>query len=235
MYITRTNKPNCMKPTIPLLFIALILVSCQSKQAVVKDLDGNIYHTVTIGKQVWMVENLRVTKYRDGTPIQVLSDKILWENDSTGACCYYNNDPAYGETYGLLYNAYAILNPKNLAPEGWHIPTDIEWQELIDYLGGEKVAGGKLKEEGNLHWTENAEATNETGFSALPAGQRDVFLQVDGTNSSYEWLGLRTFFASATEWGNSIIWVRDLQNVNGWINREHGGGKSGISVRCIKD
>jgi uncharacterized protein (TIGR02145 family) len=227
-----------MKTTsfICILFISFS-ISCQTKQTsqVLKDIDGNAYNTVTIGTQTWMAENLRVTKYRDGTSIPIINDRTVWTNDSIGACCFYNNDPANGKIYGMLYNAHAILNPKNLAPKGWHIPSDKEWQSLVDYLGGDKVAGGKLKEKGNVYWLENIGATNQTGFSALPAGECRCYIQVDGKKSSFDWLGLRTFFASSTEWGNTIIWVRDLQNLNGGINRMHGGGCSGISIRCIKD
>ena len=227
-----------MKTTLFIFSLVLLsLVCCQTKQStqIVKDLDGNIYHTVTIGTQTWMVENLRVTKYRDGSPILMLDNRTLWVNDSIGAYCYYNNDSANGKIYGLLYNGPAILNPKKLAPEGWHIPSDEEWQKMIDYLGGENVAGGKLKEKGNAHWLENVGATNQSGFSALPAGQRDANIQVNDQYNSFDWLGLRTFFASSTEWGDKIVWVRNLQNLNGRVNRIHGGGSNGISVRCVRD
>lgn len=227
-----------MKTTLFIFTLVLLtLIGCQTNQSTktVKDLDGNIYHTVTIGKQTWMVENLRVTKYRNGSSIPMLDNRTSWVNDTSGAYCYYNNDSANGKIYGLLYNGPAILNPKNLAPEGWHIPSDNEWQKLIDYLGGEKVAGGKLKEKGNIHWLENVGATNQSAFSALPAGQRDANIQVNDQYNSFDWLGLRTFFASSTEWGNTIVWVRDLQNLNDCVYRIHGGGKNGISVRCIKD
>ena len=165
----------------------------------------------------------------------MVTDSIEWAKLSTGAYCNYKNNPAMASIYGRLYNYYTIFDPKNLCPKGWHVPSDKEWQILIDYLGGDKVAGEKLKEKGNAHWLENIGATNQSGFSALPAGERDCYIQVDGKKSSFDWLGLRTFFASSTEWGNTIIWVRDLQNLNGGINRIHGGGCSGISVRCIKD
>jgi uncharacterized protein (TIGR02145 family) len=223
--------------TILYFFLAFsTLISCQTNQSqTIKDIDGNIYHTVKIGTQTWTVENLKVTKYRDGTPIPVLNDRNLWINDSVGACCYYNNDPANGKIYGLLYNGPAILNPKKIAPKGWHIPSDKEWQILINYLGGEKVAGGKLKEKGNAHWMENVDATNQSGFTALPAGLRDCNIQVTAKYNSFDWLGLRTLFASSTEWGNTIVWVYDLQNLNGSVFRKHGGGCGGISVRCVKD
>ena len=223
---------------ISLLVIALFsMLVFQTKRppGVIRDIDGNIYHTVKIGTQTWMLENLKTTKYSDGTTIPVLRENKLWINDGIGACCYYNNDTANLKVYGLLYNALAILNPRKLAPKGWHIPSDKEWQTLIDYLGGEKVAGGKLKEKGNKHWKENIDATNKSGFTALPAGFRDCFIQVTGKNSCYDWLGLRTLFASSTVWGDKIIWVRDLQNINSMVIRKHGGGCSGISVRCIKD
>jgi uncharacterized protein (TIGR02145 family) len=137
----------------------------------VTDIDGNIYHTVTIGTQVWMVENLKTTKYRNGDPIPNVTGNA-WAALTTGAYCWYNNDAAtYKATYGALYNWYAVADSRNIAPTGWHVPTDAEWTTLTTFLGGESVAGGKLKETGTNHWTSpNTGATNETGFTALPGG-----------------------------------------------------------------
>jgi uncharacterized protein (TIGR02145 family) len=144
------------------------------KYGSVTDIDGNVYKTVTIGSQNWMAENLRVTKYNDGTPIQYITDDTEWLDNALGAYCAYNNttdtDTIY--KYGYLYNSYAV-NTGKLAPEGWHIPTDEEWEELTTYLGGIEVAGRKLKEGGTSHWNSpNTGATNESGFTALPGGYR---------------------------------------------------------------
>ncbi|HRZ98354.1 MAG TPA: fibrobacter succinogenes major paralogous domain-containing protein, partial [Paludibacter sp.] len=136
------------------------------------DQDGNVYKTVTIGTQTWMAENLRTTKYNDGTSIVAINSSNEWSALSTGAYCNCKNTENNGEiaTYGRLYNWYAV-NTGKLAPKGWHVPTFDELSALITYLGGETEAGGKLKETGNTHWTTpNLGATNEVGFTALPAG-----------------------------------------------------------------
>ena len=119
---------------------------------VVQDIDGNNYLTVTIGTQIWMAENLRTTKYNDGTAIPLVTDNTTWANLTTPAYCWYNNDAkTNGSTYGALYNWYSV-NTKKLCPTGWHVPNDTEWTTLTTYLGGTAVAGGKLKETGTAHW-----------------------------------------------------------------------------------
>jgi len=149
------------------------------------DADGNIYSTVNIGTQLWMAENLKTTKYNDGTDIPLVTDNTEWSDLNTPGYCWYNNDMGtYGDTYGALYNWYAV-NTGILCPDGWHVPADEEWTTLIDYLGGESIAGGKLKEEGIIHWeSPNTGATNESGFTALPGGYRSNmgFFVLIGTN-----------------------------------------------------
>jgi uncharacterized protein (TIGR02145 family) len=115
----------------------------------VTDYDGNVYNTVTIGTQTWMTEDLRVTHYRNGDLIPNVAETAAWNNLTTGAYCNYDNDKRNSATYGRLYNWYAVISGANLAPSGWHVPTDAEWTTLTTYLGGEGVAGGKLKESGN--------------------------------------------------------------------------------------
>ncbi len=141
----------------------------------VTDIDNNHYEAVRIGSQLWMAENLKTTRYNDGTPIPLVTDSLEWDNLVTPAYCWYRNDPVtYGETYGALYNLH-VVSTGILCPSGWHVPSDAEWTVLSDYLGGESVAGGKLKEAGTTHWyTPNAGATNETGFTALPGGIREA-------------------------------------------------------------
>ena len=139
------------------------------------DQDGNIYKTVTIGTQTWMAENLRTTKYRDGSAISNVTNDIAWQILTTGAYCNYNNTESVDTiaTNGRLYNWYAATDSRNIAPTGWHVPTDAEWTTLITYLGGDSVAGGKMKEIGTTHWASpNTGATNESGFSAVPVGSR---------------------------------------------------------------
>ena len=138
------------------------------------DADGNSYGTVTIGNQTWMAENLKTTKYKDGTAIPNVTVDAAWAALTSGAYCYYKNNVGtdYGATYGALYNWYAV-NTGNLCPTGWHVPTTAEWTTLTDYLGGLSVAGGKLKETGTTHWlTPNTGATNAFGFTALAGGMR---------------------------------------------------------------
>ncbi|MBM3401498.1 MAG: hypothetical protein FJY21_04145 [Bacteroidetes bacterium] len=136
---------------------------------------SSIYsQTVTIGNQVWMTKNLDLDKFRNGDPIQEAKTNEEWKKageNKQPAWCYYNNDPANGTKYGKLYNWYAVTDPRGLAPKGWHIPTDMEWTILIDYLGGPDVAGGKMKSTGSEYWkSPNREASNESGFSGLPGG-----------------------------------------------------------------
>ena len=149
----------------------------------VTDYDGNEYVTITLGTQTWMMENLKTTHYSNGDEIPHVPDATEWMNlntaDEKGAWCNYNNNPAKGETYGHLYNWYAASDPRNLAPEGWHVPTKADWEILQAYLGGDNsnpqwipVIGSKLKEAGTDHWISPNVADNISGFTALPGGFR---------------------------------------------------------------
>jgi uncharacterized protein (TIGR02145 family) len=142
---------------------------------IVKDQDGNAYKTVNIGNQVWMAENLRTTKFNDNKTIPLVKDSTAWSNLITpGYCCYDNDAETYLSLYGALYNWYAV-NTGKLCPEGWHVPSDEEWITLRTYLGGEELAGGKMKESGISHWqSPNAGATNQSGFTAIPGGVRGI-------------------------------------------------------------
>jgi uncharacterized protein (TIGR02145 family) len=144
----------------------------------ITDSEGNSYKTVTIGTQTWMAENLKVSKYSDGTTIPNVTDNTQWAQLTTGAAwSYYNNDAANNAKYGKLYNWYAVSKTsngnKNLCLTGWHVPTDTEWTVLTDYLGGTSVAGGKMKEVGTTNWqSPNTSATNTSLFTGLPGGRR---------------------------------------------------------------
>ena len=198
----------------------------------VTDIDGNIYHIVTIGTQVWMVENLKTTKYNDGTPIPNITDNTTWYGRySAAAYCWYNNDLAtYKPAYGALYN-WSAVNTGKLAPQGWHVPTDLEWSTLTSYLGGEAIAGGKLKEIGKTYWVNfNIGATNETGFSGLPGGNRNG----DGTFTGIGNGGL--FWSSTWDAISSKIWYRELLGQNAAVLRNSLDLRIfGLSVRCVKD
>lgn len=194
------------------------------------DQDGNVYKTVTIGTQTWMAENLRTTKYNDGTAIPNVTDNDQWSGLSTGAYCNYNNtiNTDTIATYGRLYNWDAVKTGK-LAPKGWHVPSDAEWTQLTDYIGGLSVAGGKLIEIGTTHWIiPNTGATNETGFTALPGGRRYL-------NGSFLDFGYVGYWWSATESKAGYAWYRSMYYANSSVNRYNYGKEFGFSVRCVRD
>jgi uncharacterized protein (TIGR02145 family) len=198
----------------------------------VTDIDGNIYHTVSIGTQVWMVENLKTTKYKDGTAIPLVTANSAWAALTTPGYCWSNNDSAtYKSIYGAIYNWYAV-NTGKLAPTGWHVPTDSEWSVLTAYLGGDSVAGGKLKEVGTTHWaTPNNGATNASGFSALPGGWRG------GTSGSgaFYGVGIEGYWWSSTTYNTSNSWMRAMFNNSANVSRTNNINFDGFSVRCIKN
>ena len=194
----------------------------------VTDIDGNVYNTVTIGTQTWMLENLKTTKYNDGTDIPNITDPVTWEGLSTPGYCWYDNDIDNKPTYGAIYNFYTV-NTAKLAPNGWHVPTDEEFTTLTDYLGGAYIAGGKLKEAGTEHWySPNAGATNETGFTALPGGFRATYGLFDFIKSGGFWWSASEGSATEAHGRNMYYDGRDV-----WI--DYGSKKFGASVRCIKD
>jgi uncharacterized protein (TIGR02145 family) len=195
--------------------------------------------SVTIGNQIWTNKNLDVSTYRDGTVIPKVEDDGAWANLTTGAYSYYNNDSTtYAAIYGKLYNWYAVAGihdndpntaNKTLAPEGWHVPTDVEWTTLSTYLGGEGVAGGKMKEVGVSHWFyPNGGATNESGFSGLPGGIRYY-------NGTFYYIGSNGYWWSSTEVSASNAWSRYLDVSYGNVTRYGSHKGSGFSVRCLRD
>ena len=187
------------------------------------------FETVKIGKQVWTKYNLNVSTYRNGDMIPEVKDPTEWAQLNTGAWCYYNNDPENGEIYGKLYNWYAVNDPRGLAPAGYHVPLDNELSRLITYLGGENIAGGKLKEEGTLHWdSPNISATNSTGFTGIPGGYRNVI-------GTFKNIGYNGYWWSSSEYITANAWYRFLYYYNGSANRINLSKTNGFSVRCIKD
>jgi len=195
----------------------------------VTDIDGNVYQTATIGPQIWTVGNLKTTRYNDGTPIPLVTDSSVWSNLTTPGYCWYNNDTANKNIYGAIYNWYTV-NTGILAPAGWHVPSDSEWTILTTYLGGESIAGGKLKETGTTHWrTPNSGATNETGFIALPGGHRDV-------NGSFPAMGDDGFWWSATEYSSTgKSWYRNMNYNYAGVVRVSNNKTNGHSVRIVKN
>jgi uncharacterized protein (TIGR02145 family) len=196
----------------------------------VKDIENNTYNYVTIGNQTWMTENLKTTKYRNGDAIENMTYGPIWVGLSSGAYCWFMNDATtYGATYGALYNWYAVADSRNIAPTGWHVATDAEWTTLTDYLGGTTIAGSKLKEAGSAHWRGgNFDATNSSGFTALPGGFRHPFNEGD-----YSFIGNYGFWWSPSS--SSSIWCRMMDYNNGTVFRNPGERSGGISVRCVRD
>ena len=184
---------------------------------------------ILICDQTWTNKNLDVATYRDGTPIPQVTDPTQWANLTTGAWCYYDNDPANGVIYGKLYNWYAVNDPRGLAPTGYHVPTDAEWTILTTCLGGETIAGGKMKSTGILLWASpNTDATNSSGFTGLPGGSRNMF-------GTFENIGFYDSFWSSTEQDSFNAWDRFLSYNNDNAGRGYINKKIGCSIRLIKD
>lgn len=197
------------------------------------DGDNNNYSIVEIGSQVWMAENLKTTKFNDGSAITLVADNTEWGNLTSPGYCWFNNDVTHKEVYGALYNWYALdagsNDGKNVCPASWHVPFDEDWNTLTSFLGGETVAGGKMKETGLAHWySPNTGATNESGFSALPGSFRY-------SNGGFDAIGTIGFYWSAKENISSTGWNRAIYSGYPDIYRMEYPKKAGFSVRCLKD
>lgn len=193
------------------------------------DIDGNKYDTIAIGKQVWMIENLKTTRYRNGDPIQN-GFYISLDTLTSGAFINIESDLNMAH-YGYVYNWFAIRDPRNIAPKGWHVATVADWNILTEYLGGASVAGGKLKEIGTKNWeSPNTGASDEFGFKALPGGY-------------VKWYGEFCLFYKYGCWWSSteskqdssqawfrVIYYDDIYVGSGYLNK-----KNFLSVRCVKD
>jgi uncharacterized protein (TIGR02145 family) len=193
--------------------------------------NGYTYASIVLGNgQEWMSENLRTTTYANGDPIPNVTDNTQWLNLTTGAWSHYNNDSQYENPYGKLYNWLTVADPRNVCPNGWHVPTDGEFTLLTDHLGGEAVAGGKMKSTGTQYWVSpNVDATNESGFSGLPCGGRFS----DGTFFD---IGIYTQWWSSTVSNNFNAWLRNLAVYDGSVGRNDVAEATiGLSVRCLKD
>ena len=192
----------------------------------VSDIDGNIYQTVQIGTQVWMSENLRVTRFNNGDEISIV-DPMIWFQQYVPT--YYIDENS--NTYGYYYNGYVVLDEREVCPENWHVPTDEEFIQLTNYNGGSQVAGGKMKTPGYEHWSiPNDGATNESGFSGLPAGK----LWFPGGEVIS--INNETNFWSSTEYSdNSYNWTQKLQYSTSATHRDHLDKRNGASIRCVAD
>jgi uncharacterized protein (TIGR02145 family) len=192
------------------------------------DIDGNVYQTISIGTKTWMAENLKVTHYSNSMAIPNIT--VNWGNLSTGAYCWYNNDEAaYKDTYGALYNYYAVYDSNHLCPTGWHIPNYSEWIDLTRNLGGDSIAGGKMKEACTKHWAfPNAGASNESGFTALPGGYCNSNGLCYDIGKGGHWWCLKEFNNDYSKQMIVSCQVTAAYITNVDIN-------VGISVRCVKD
>lgn len=204
----------------------------------VSDVEGNFYKTIQIGTQVWMAENLRTTKYNNGTPIPNVMDSVKWGKLNTGAWCYYNNDAANNNLYGKLYNWYAVINSNQLCPKGWHVPSDAEWTILMKYLDPtadetlccNNKAGEKMKTTGEQYWKmSNKKVTNSSGFSGMPGGARNL------DANSFNYLGQTGYWWSTTETNIKTIYGRFLYFLNNALTKYSGEKTDGFCVRCLQD
>lgn len=189
--------------------------------------NGYTYEVIRIGTQWWMAENLRTTRYSDGTQIPEVADEDDWSDLTTGAWCDYNNDDDIGEEYGRIYNWFAV-NTGKLAPPGWHVPANAEWETLRDYLGGGLAAGKPLKESGTKHWKAPNSGTNTSGFTALGSGGRLDF------GPFYALLENAFFWASTPSGSGNAVYYALIYDSNRFVG-DVDDRSAGCSVRCVQD
>jgi len=214
-------------------FVILFSNGCKKndeKPTKVTDLDGNSYDTVAIGTQVWMVQNLKTSKFNDGISIPLVTSNSAWASLTTPGYCFYDNEATINKaTYGAIYNWYSV-NTGKLCPTGWHVPSDAEWTTLTNFLGGLNIAGGKLKETGISHWvTPNDGATNSSGFTALPAGYRNEAGSFANINDDDFWWSTTTSTSQTTK-----AWSRGVNYNYPYVYNDYYLKSFGFSVRCIR-
>lgn len=213
--------------------LLIMVISCKKNEeepSVIKDSDGNTYNSVKIGTQTWLVENLKTTKYLNGDAIPNITEISSWNALSSGAYSDFDNNSGNSALYGHLYNWYVVKDSRKICPTGWHIPTNEDWLTLTTSLGGTAVAGGKLKEAGTVHWAvPNTQASNSSGFTALPAGYRYA-------NGYFFDLSEAVFFwtSSGSSANNGYAWSL-FYNDEAAYEESNNDAKNGYSVRCIKD
>lgn len=197
----------------------------------VSDIDGNTYRTVIIGGQEWLADNLKSTRYANGDTIAELVKEGVsgWYRITTGACSSYEEDQGFVETYGLLYNWWAVSDKRNICPQGWHVASIEEWEELFEHLGGKETAGGKMKVKGTAYWcSPNEEATNKSGFNGLPSGGR-------GENGGF-W-GIEKLGSWWTSSENGRYNARSVSILHSYgevlVDTDH--KRIGFACRCIRD
>lgn len=221
-----------------IIILAMIMSSCGS--GIVKNVDDNSnssnkledkeYFSITIGNQVWATKNLNVSNFKNGDPIPIIESTEEWEiagKEGKPACCSIDNNAENDINYGKLYNWYAVNDPRGIAPKGWHIPNDEEWSILSNFLGGDEVAGAKMKSADG--WKGNGNGTNESGFSAIPCGFRTLEgkLKNDKGEGCLWW--------SANEDGIKMAYYSALGYTYSKLFRSSHFKRNGMSVRCLKD
>lgn len=211
--------------------ISLITSIGKMTSMMLSSFGGGAFKKVAIGKQVWMTRNLNVDKFRNGDPIPHAQTDEQWQKASENkqpAWCNYEDDPAKGAKYGKLYNWYAVIDSRGLAPVGYHIPSDAEWTELTDFLGGEEFAGSKMKSKSG--WSNNGDGTNTSGFTGLPCGFRFIY-------GYFGSIGEEGFWWSSTEdnANDDCSRYRNLNYDTGRVYVDSNLKQSGYSVRCLKD
>ena len=187
------------------------------------------FNSVRIGKQVWSSENLNTAEFSNGDKISEAKTNEEWQTmgeQGKSAWCYYDNDPANGIKYGKLYNWYAVADPRGLCPAGWHVPSDGEWTQLSNTLGGDNNAGSKMKSASG--WDQGGNGTNSSGFSGLPGGYRY-------SNGTYDFIGFYGYWWSSTQSSTSYAWIRNLDYYPGDVSRDGYDKRDGFSVRCVRD
>lgn len=213
-----------------LIKLAFVFLCFTNISAQVTDIDGNEYKSVTIGNKIWMAENLNVSHFRNGDPIPQVQDLNKWYRLTTPAWCYYENNTEEGKTYGKLYNWYAITDPRGLAPEGWHIPSEEEFKQLSTALGGDAVSGEKLK--AKTSWKSysgsSANGNNNSGFNAIGAGNTSIMGFV---NKNY----ITGYWTSSSQADLKSPIYFSLFGDGNYIFKNFGDNKDGFSIRCVKD
>jgi uncharacterized protein (TIGR02145 family) len=225
----KRHKRNLGSTVMSVFLTAIFMTGCNANSPKpVTDIDGNSYVTVNVGGHLWMAENLNVTRYRNGDPIPEVTDGATWATQNAGARCVYDNKAENGKTFGMLYNWHAVTDPRSLAPAGWHVATDKEWQELAEALGGEESAGNALKAPGK--WSESSvDKAKSSGFDALPSGARR---DADGV---FLMLGQFARVYTSSPASNGKVLARALSFFDNALRGGEVGPRNGFAVRCVKD